>query len=64
MTESGSRGSKLLENKPVVYEALTDEQFNEIIESGIAEYAAGQIVSAQSVRAQMSEAENKKVATE
>lgn len=64
MTESGSRGSKLLENKPVAYEALTDEQFNEIIESGIAEYAAGQIVSAQSVRAQMSEAENKKVATE
>lgn len=44
---------KLPENKPVAYGSLTDEQFDEIIESGIAEYAAGQVVSAQKAREQL-----------
>lgn len=44
---------KLPENKPVAYGSLTDEQFNEIIESGIADYAAGQVLSTQNVREQM-----------
>lgn len=44
---------KLPESKPVAYGSLTDEQFNEIIESGMAEYAAGQVVSAQDVRTRM-----------
>ncbi len=44
---------KLPESKPLAYEALTDEQFNNIIEQGMAEYSAGQVVSSQSVRAQM-----------
>lgn len=44
---------KLPENKPVAYDSLTDEQFDEIIESGIAEYAAGQVVSAQKAREQL-----------
>lgn len=44
---------KIPRQKPTAYGALTDEQFNEIIESGLTEYAAGQCVSAQDVRAQM-----------
>ncbi|MDE6965825.1 MAG: type II toxin-antitoxin system RelB/DinJ family antitoxin [Clostridiales bacterium] len=44
---------KLPESKPVAYGALSDEQFNRIIENGIAEYAAGRIVSAQNVREQI-----------
>lgn len=44
---------KLPENKPVAYGSLTDEQFDEIIESGIAEYAAGRVVPAQKAREQL-----------
>ena len=44
---------KLPESKPVAYGTLSDAQFNQIIESGIAEYAAGRIVSAQNVREQI-----------
>lgn len=44
---------KLPVSKPVAYGALSDEQFNQIIENGITEYAAGRIVSAQNVREQM-----------
>lgn len=44
---------KLPGEKPVAFETLTDEQFNAIIEQGVAEYAAGKIYSAQNVREQM-----------
>lgn len=44
---------RLPEKKPTAYESLTDEQFNALIEQGIADYAAGQVVSACEVRSQM-----------
>lgn len=44
---------KLPTEAPTAFGALTDEQFNAIIEQGIAEYAAGKAYSAQNVRAQM-----------
>lgn len=44
---------KLPSETPTAFEALTDEQFNAIIEQGIAEYAAGKAHSTTDVRAQM-----------
>ncbi len=44
---------KLINEQPTTLGSLTDEQFNAIIEQGIAEYAAGKVYSAQDVRAKM-----------
>lgn len=44
---------KLPTDIPAAFESLSDEQFNVIIEQGIAEYAAGKVCSASDVRAQM-----------
>ena len=44
---------KLSEQKPIALGALNDEQFNRIIEQGIAEYVAGDVISAKDVRAAM-----------
>lgn len=44
---------KLPEKKPISFGELTDEQFNALMEQGIADYAAGRVHSAQDVRAQM-----------
>ena len=43
---------KLPTEVPTACEALTDDQFNAIIEQGIAEYAAGKVHSAADVRSQ------------
>jgi DNA-damage-inducible protein J len=44
---------KLPEEKPLVKESLTDDQFNAIIEQGIAEYTVGKVYNAQEVREKM-----------
>ena len=44
---------RLPAEKPVSLVELTDEQFNAIIEQGVAEYAAGKVHSAADVRKQM-----------
>ena len=44
---------KLPESKPIGYEAMTDEQFNEFIEQGIADYAAGNVVIAKDARSRI-----------
>lgn len=44
---------KLPKINPTEYEALSDAQFNEIIERGVADYAAGRVTDAAEVRAQM-----------
>ncbi len=44
---------KLPEEKPTAYEALSDEQFDAIIEQGLAEHAAGKTFTAKEARAQL-----------
>ena len=44
---------KLKQNKPLIYNDLTTEQFNEEIEKGLADIANGRIVSAQNVAERM-----------
>ncbi|MDE7071490.1 MAG: type II toxin-antitoxin system RelB/DinJ family antitoxin [Clostridia bacterium] len=44
---------KLPEEKPVALGAMTDEQFNAIIEQGLADYENGKVFSAEQVRAKM-----------
>ena len=44
---------KLPEAKPIAYGALSDEEFNVIIEKGLGEYASGKVLNTKSVRKQM-----------
>lgn len=44
---------KLPTEKPISLAELTDEQFNAIIEQGVAEYAAGKVHSTADVKIQM-----------
>ena len=44
---------KLPEQKPNSLGSLTDEQFNAVIEQGVAEYAAGKVCGADEMRAKM-----------
>ena len=44
---------KLPDEKPIAFEALSDEKFNAIIEQGMAEYAAGKIYKSIDVKARM-----------
>ena len=44
---------KLPVTKPIILDSLSEEQFNTIIEKGIAEFSAGNISTAKEVREQM-----------
>lgn len=44
---------KLPEGKPVGYESLTDEQFDELIGQGLDDYADGKVVSAKEARSRI-----------
>ena len=44
---------KLPVTKPIIFNSLSDEQFNTIIEKGIAEFSAGNTITAKEVHEQM-----------
>ena len=44
---------KLPAAKPIALGSLSDEQFNELMERGFADYAAGRVTDATTVRAEM-----------